>query len=109
MTEWRLISTTDMVNWQDHGSPASLSTFSWSNGNAWAPQVIARNDKFYMYAPCRHTTGPMGIGVAVSSTITGPYKDALGKPLVENNEVSLHFCLPELSLLALWHQYMLTL
>ncbi|PQE14055.1 putative endo-14-beta-xylanase protein [Rutstroemia sp. NJR-2017a BBW] len=87
MTEWRLFSTADMANWQDHGSPASLATFSWSNANAWAPQVIARNGKFYMYAPMRHTTGQMAVGVAVSSTITGPYKDALGKPLVENNEI----------------------
>ncbi|KAM0123378.1 hypothetical protein ACHAPC_011198 [Botrytis cinerea] len=87
MTEWRLFSTADMANWQDHGSPASLATFSWANANAWAPQVVARNGKFYMYAPMRHTTGAMAVGVAVSSTITGPYKDALGKPLVENNEI----------------------
>lgn len=24
MNDWRLFSTTDMVNWQDHGSPLSL-------------------------------------------------------------------------------------
>ncbi|KAL2064248.1 hypothetical protein VTL71DRAFT_4742 [Oculimacula yallundae] len=87
MTEWRLFSTADMANWQDHGSPASLKTFSWANANAWAPQVIQRNGKFYMYAPMRHTSGQMSIGVAVSDTITGPYRDALGKPLVQNNEI----------------------
>ncbi|KAH7311919.1 xylosidase/arabinosidase [Rhexocercosporidium sp. MPI-PUGE-AT-0058] len=87
MTEWRLFSSADMVNWQDHGSPANLGTFSWSNANAWAPQVIQRNGKFYMYAPCRHKSGQMAIGVAVSDTITGPYRDALGKPLVQNNEI----------------------
>jgi arabinoxylan arabinofuranohydrolase len=81
-------STADMQNWQDHGSPMSLATFSWANANAWAGQVIPANGKFYYYVPIRHsTTGSMAIGVGVSNNIEGPYTDALGKPLVENNEV----------------------
>jgi arabinoxylan arabinofuranohydrolase len=87
MTDWHLISTTDMANWQDHGVPMSLANFTWANANAWAPQIINRNNMFYFYAPVRHTDGQMAIGVATSSTITGPYKDALGKPLVETNEI----------------------
>lgn len=27
MNEWRVYSTTDMVNWTDHGSPLDLSSF----------------------------------------------------------------------------------
>ncbi|KFY08858.1 hypothetical protein V492_05848 [Pseudogymnoascus sp. VKM F-4246] len=87
MIDWHLYSSADMVNWQDHGSPASLTTFSWANANAWAGQVIPRNGKFYFYVPVRHNTGAMAIGVGVSDSITGPFEDALGKPLVENNEI----------------------
>ncbi|GJC84857.1 arabinoxylan arabinofuranohydrolase [Colletotrichum liriopes] len=87
MRDWRSYSTSDMANWQDHGVMASLATFSWANANAWAGQVIARNGKFYFYVPVRRTTGSMAIGVAVSDSITGPYRDALGKPLVDNNEI----------------------
>jgi arabinoxylan arabinofuranohydrolase len=88
MKDWHLYSTADMQNWQDHGSPMSLATFSWANANAWAGQVIPANGKFYYYVPIRHsTTGSMAIGVGVSNNIEGPYTDALGKPLVENNEV----------------------
>ena len=87
MTDWRLFSTADMVNWQDHGSPLSLKSFSWAKANAWAPQVIARNDKFYFYVPVQSNTGANAIGVAVSDNILGPYKDALGKPLVSNSEI----------------------
>ncbi|KAH9479067.1 Arabinoxylan arabinofuranohydrolase [Psilocybe cubensis] len=88
MTDWRLFSTVDMANWQDHGSPLSLADFSWADENAWAPQVIPRNNKFYMYVPIRHhTTSTMAIGVGVSDTITGPFHDALGKPLVENGDI----------------------
>ncbi|KAK1979553.1 beta-xylosidase [Colletotrichum cereale] len=87
MRDWRAYSTSDMANWQDHGVVASLATFSWANANAWAGQVIARNGKFYFYVPIRRTTGTMAIGVAVADNITGPYRDALGKPLVDNNEI----------------------
>ncbi|KAH8684221.1 glycosyl hydrolase [Tricladium varicosporioides] len=87
MKDWRLYSSEDMANWQDHGVVASLATFSWATERAWAGQVIARNDKFYYYVPMRHGTGNMAVGVAVSNNITGPYKDALGKPLVENGNI----------------------
>jgi arabinoxylan arabinofuranohydrolase len=87
MTDWHLFSSADMVNWQDHGMTMSLSTFSWAKANAWAGQVINRNGQFYYYAPMQNKDGSMAVGVATSPNVTGPYKDALGKPLVENNEI----------------------
>ncbi|WP_437805655.1 glycoside hydrolase family 43 protein [Sorangium sp. So ce1078] len=86
MNEWRVYSSKDMVNWTDHGSPLKYSDFSWAKGDAWAGQVIHRNGKFYYYVPVtsralnRHT-----IGVAVSDSPTGPFKDALGRPLITEN------------------------
>ena len=88
MKEWRVYSTTDMVNWTDHGSPMSLTTFSWASANAWAGQVVNRNGKFYWYVPVTNrSTGRMAIGVGVSNSPTGPFTDAIGRPLVENNEI----------------------
>ena len=85
MQEWRVYSTQDMVNWQDHGSPLALESFSWADDRAWASQTIERDGKFYWYI-CAHSklSGGMAIGVAVSDTPTGPFRDALGKPLFEN-------------------------
>ena len=85
MQEWRVYSTLDMVNWQDHGSPLALETFSWADDRAWAGQTIERDGKFYWYI-CAHSkiSNGMAIGVAVSDSPTGPFKDALGKPLFEN-------------------------
>jgi arabinoxylan arabinofuranohydrolase len=88
MRNWLLFSTVDMANWQHHGSPANLSTFSWADKNAWAGQVINRNNKFYYYVPIRNKrTSGMAIGVGVSDNIEGPYKDAIGGPLVENAQI----------------------
>ena len=85
MQEWRVYSTTDMVNWTDHGSPLALESFSWADDRAWAAQTIERNGKFYWYV-CAHSkiSNGMAIGVAVSDSPTGPFRDAIGKPLYEN-------------------------
>lgn len=80
MTDWMLYTSTDMVNWRDRGIVATLKDFTWgpqTNG-AWAPQAIRRNGKFYFYAPLHGK----GIGVLVSDTPYGPFKDPLGKALV---------------------------
>ncbi|MEU8323935.1 glycoside hydrolase family 43 protein [Nonomuraea sp. NPDC048881] len=88
MKEWRVWSSADMVNWTDHGSPLSLTTFSWAKSDAWAGQTIYRNGLFYWYVPTTNrATGRMAIGVAVSDSPTGPFRDALGRPLIENGEI----------------------
>ena len=85
MQEWRVYSTDDMVNWVDHGSPLALESFSWADDRAWASQCVERDGKFYWYI-CAHSkiSNGMAIGVAVSDTPTGPFRDAIGKPLFEN-------------------------
>ena len=87
MREWRVWSSADMVNWTDHGSPMSLATFSWASSDAWAGQAIARNGKFYWYVPVRLANGSQAIGVGVADSPTGPFRDALGRPLIQNAEI----------------------
>ena len=84
MLDWLLYTSTDMVNWTDHGPVASLQDFSWRSrdNGAWAEHVVERNGKFYMYCPLHGH----GIGVLVSDTPYGPFKDPLGKPLVWQKE-----------------------
>ena len=84
MKDWLLYTSTDMVNWQDHGAVASLRDFKWYKGNngAWAEQVIERNGKWYMYCPIHGN----GIGVLVADSPYGPYRDPLGQPLVWQKE-----------------------
>ena len=85
MYDWRIYSSSDMVNWTDHGTQLSLSSFSWADDRAWAAQAIERNGKFYWYI-CANSrlAGGMAIGVAVSDSPTGPFHDAIGKPLFDN-------------------------
>lgn len=83
MKDWCLFSTTDMIHWTEHPSPLKLTEFGWDkSGAAYASHVVERNGKYYFYA----STNGSGIGVAVADNPRGPFKDALGKPLLSNED-----------------------
>lgn len=88
--EWLLYSSTDMKNWRSHGVLMKPTDFSWSTGEAWASQVVEKNGKYYFFvtAQDRGAEGrraAKAIGVAVSDKPTGPFVDAIGKPLITND------------------------
>lgn len=76
------ISTDDLKNWTDHGEVFTPSKdCNWGSTKSWAPQIAYRNNKFYLY----YGNGGSAIGVAVSDSPTGPFKDLATKPLVDSN------------------------
>ena len=81
MVDWHCFSSADLVNWTDHGVIFGLNDISWADKWAWAPDCMKRNEKYYFYF-----TADDQIGVAVSDKPTGPFKDALGKPLIDRDE-----------------------
>jgi len=86
MNDWRLYSTCDMRHWTDHGSPASVKTFAWAKGDAYAVDIVKRGGKYYLFTTVRHATVPgMAIGVAVADRPEGPFADARGSALVTND------------------------
>jgi len=84
MKNWLLYSTTDMKHWTEYPSPLHIDDFKWANSKqAYAGQAVkGRDGRYYWYV----STNWCGIGVAVSDKITGPYKDALGKPLLTKED-----------------------
>ncbi|KQV95817.1 family 43 glycosylhydrolase [Rhizobacter sp. Root1221] len=77
-TQFRTFSSLDLVNWTDHGNILSLGVdVTWATGRAWAPTIARKNGRYYFYF-CADTN----IGVASSASPTGPFTDALGRPLV---------------------------
>ncbi len=72
------VSSSDMKNWTDHGIVFQVPRDAkWAN-RSWAPSVIERNGKFYLY----FGNSGNGIGVAVADNPLGPFKDPLGKELI---------------------------
>lgn len=89
MPDWHVFSSADMVNWKDHGALLSPKMFSWATGDAYAAQCIEYKGKFYWFVATFHkndanSKGGAAIGVAVSDSPTGPFKDAIGKALITN-------------------------
>ncbi len=85
MNEWQLFATKDVaskrwLHYPDIMRPGTV--FAWSKpGHAYAGQIVQGPDKrFYFYAPVqegkREHADPFVIGVAVSDSILGPWKDA---------------------------------
>ncbi len=90
MHEWLCYSSSDVVHWTEHPIPLRAKEFSWADDNAWASQVVERNHKFYWYVALKHKTiTGCAIGVAVSDSPAGPFRDARGSALITNNMTSL--------------------
>lgn len=79
MFDWRLFSTADLATWQDHGSVFGLKDFAWAEKWAWAPDAVQANGNYYLFLP----TDRARIGVAIGDSPTGPFRDALGSPLLD--------------------------
>ncbi len=78
MKDYHVYSSKDLKDWTDHGVALTLDSISWAKENAWAPDCGYKNGKYYFYFP----TDQSYIGVAVGDSPAGPFKDALGKPLI---------------------------
>lgn len=78
------ISTADMVNWKDEGKidVKELTTFA---SKSWAPTILSKEingkTKFFIY----FTTGGEGIAVLEADSPTGPWKDPIGKRLIDRS------------------------
>ena len=84
ITTLRVLSSADLVNWEDHGSvraAGSSGAARWAT-NSWAPCAAWKNidgeDRFFLY----FANSGGGIGVLTSDSPTGPFTDPIGKPLV---------------------------
>lgn len=79
-------SSTDLVNWTKHPRVLDADNVDWASYAVWAPSIIAANDKYYLLFGANDIQNDEalgGIGVAVADKPEGPYKDAIGRPLID--------------------------
>ena len=93
--DFRCFSSRDLKTWQYEGVIFDLEKdCAWAKKGAWAPCIIERKygkGKKAKYKYFYYFVGDGKIGVAVSDSPKGPFKDALGKPLVTKElEVMKH-------------------
>ena len=94
--DFRVYSSPDLRSWHDEGVILDLKTdVTWADEYAWAPCIIekrvegskgSKGSKGYKYF--YYFVANKSIGVAVADNPTGPFTDALGKPLLTREETN---------------------
>lgn len=79
-------SSKDLVNWTKHERIIDNNEVKWVWQAMWAPAIIRKDGAYYLFfgGNDMHKKGEGGIGVARAERPEGPYKDMLGKPLVDD-------------------------
>ncbi|MDQ3277395.1 MAG: glycoside hydrolase family 43 protein [Bacteroidota bacterium] len=91
-------SSKDLVNWKKHERIVDTASVKWAYMAMWAPCVVQKDGKYFLFfsandiqSAARKKRGGAGdavddtlggIGIAVADKPEGPYKDYLGRPLI---------------------------
>jgi hypothetical protein len=73
MTDYHVLSSADLVNWEDHGLALSLDDVQWAKDRMWAPDAIYKDGTYYFYFPARGKDKTFRVGVATSDSPAGPF------------------------------------
>jgi beta-xylosidase len=79
-------SSPDLVNWTKHENVLDSSNVKWAKRAMWAPAIIRKDNKYYFFFGANDIQSDKaygGIGIAVADKPEGPFKDYLGKPLID--------------------------
>ncbi|MBD0825177.1 glycoside hydrolase family 43 protein [Aestuariibaculum marinum] len=79
-------SSKDLKHWKFHHRIIDTVEVKWAKRAMWAPAVISKDKKYYLFFAAndiQNNNELGGIGVAESDKPSGPFKDLLGKPLVD--------------------------
>jgi beta-xylosidase len=79
-------SSKDLVHWTKHEHIIDTGSVAWARRAMWAPALVNKEGKYYLFFAANdiqndHERG--GIGVAIADKPSGPFKDYLGKPLID--------------------------
>ena len=79
-------SSKDLVKWKKHERIIDQSSISWLRLALWAPAAVEKDGKYYLFFGANdvHPGEVGGIGVAVADKPQGPFKDLIGKPLIND-------------------------
>ena len=85
MNEWLCFSSANLTSWDEHPVPLKPTDFSWASGDAYASKIIFHKNRFYWFVAVSNKAGKKAIGLAVSDDPAGPFKDAIGAPLITHD------------------------
>lgn len=76
MDGYHVYSSSDLINWTDHGEIMHSRDISWGlDGWLWAPGAVRKDGKYYLYYPHKDKKEVWRIGVATGDSPIGPFTD----------------------------------
>ncbi len=78
-------SSKNLIDWKKHPKIIDTSAVKWAHKAMWAPAIIKNKGKYFLFFAANDIKNESelgGIGIGVSKKPAGPYKDYLGKPLL---------------------------
>lgn len=91
MDRWEIWSTNNLRDWKKENEILPKDTYIGDIPNCFAGDIISKNGKYYWY----FSNLNINIGVMVADSPKGPFKDALGKPLLSEGVVPVRVYDPE--------------
>jgi beta-xylosidase len=79
-------SSGDLVHWKKHGRIIDTAEVKWARYAMWAPAIVEKDNRYFLFFAAndiQNDSATGGIGIGVSDKPEGPYKDYLGKPLLD--------------------------
>ncbi|MEO6314598.1 MAG: glycoside hydrolase family 43 protein [Chitinophagaceae bacterium] len=79
-------SSNDLIKWTKHPAIVDTTAIKWAKRAMWAPAIVKKDAKYYLFFGANDIQSDSekgGIGVGVADAPGGPFKDYLGKPLVD--------------------------
>uniref|UniRef100_UPI003217117D glycoside hydrolase family 43 protein n=1 Tax=uncultured Draconibacterium sp. TaxID=1573823 RepID=UPI003217117D len=79
-------SSTDLVNWTKHKSIIDTAAVKWAKKAMWAPAIIKKGKEYFLFFAANDIQNDKeigGIGIGISEHPNGPFRDYLGKPLLD--------------------------
>ena len=79
-------SSKDMVTWEKHERIIDTTAVKWAWRAMWAPAIVQKGGKYFLFFAAndiQNDNEEGGIGIGVADRPEGPYKDYLGKPLLD--------------------------
>lgn len=80
MPDWHIWSTDDLIHWKHERTIYPSETYMGQSMDCWATDMGKRNGNYYFYFSNKN----ISTGVLVSKSPTGPFRDVLGKPLLDS-------------------------
>jgi len=79
-------SSPDLIHWTKHERIIDTVAVKWVWRAMWAPAIVEKKGKYFLFFggnDIQSNNEKGGIGVGIADKPQGPYKDYLGKPLID--------------------------